>query len=411
MTDMGKRLHHILSALTALFVLSCQWDRNTPKVFEISCPRPELDVFGGKITASVTCDMDWSVQVEDDSWGSITMEDHEVGQFSFSAPYYDGEGTRRNVLLVKAGRSVKRLEVSQSGTDLFFSPATVTLKGTEVAAVSFRAPAAWTAEVTGGGAWLSVSPKSGEAGQAQVEICATQVNANLGDREGQVRFLFGDQALHLTVGQRQKNTILPGAGGQAGIGYDGGLLTIPVQANVAYTLTVSEPWLVHTGTRSLPEAQECFQVEPNASASVRKARIVFSSGAADEPLTESLEVVQTGHDPFLQTRQMGFYGLPEGNFLYDTGASQLARVLHPDGSFDFRILYPGQARLCTLWAVPGNLRPGYSVSLKLSLLEKGFTTFVGMYDFLVLDEKEGALWLKAEDAGLSLLICKPEEDF
>lgn len=410
---MSRRSKHIANCLLAvvLALVSCQGEQHTPKVFEITCPRPLLDVFGGKVTASVSCDMDWTVQVQDDSWGSITMEDHEVGQFSFSAPFYDGQGTRRNVLLVRAGRSVKRLEVSQTGADLFFSPASVTLQETETVTVSFRAPAAWTAHISEASPWLRVSPAAGEAGQASVEIGAVEANANLGAREGSVRFLFGKTALPLAVNQQQKNVILPGTGQAAGIGYEGGLLTVPVQANVNYIVSVTEPWLSHSGTRSLNQAEECFQVEPNPSASVRRAQLVFTSGSGESALTESLEVVQTGHDPFLQTRLLGFYGLPEGDILPAEGLSQLARVSHPDGTFDFRILFPAQARMCTLWAVPAHLTPGQSASLKLSVQEKGFTRFVGQYDFLILDEKEGKLWLKAEEAGVSLVIARPEEDF
>ncbi len=408
---MEKRRMHILGCLLALALVSCQTDRNTPKLFEVDCPRPQLDVFGGKVTASVNCDMDWTVQVQDDSWGSISMEDHQVGQFSFSAPFYDGQGTRRNVLLVKAGRSVKRLEVSQTGAELFFSPASVSLRETETVTVSFRSPVTWTAEVSGEDAWLCVTPAAGEAGQTTVDICASEANANLGAREGRVRFLFGERTLSLPVTQQQKNVILPGTGRAAGIGYEGGLLTVPVQSNVAYSVRSTESWLAHRGTKSLNQSEECFLVEPNPSASVRRARLVFTSGSGEASLTESLEVVQTGHDPFLQTRRMGFYGLPQGDILLDEGESQVSRVSHPDGTFDFRILFPAQARMCTLWALPAALTPGQSASLKVTVQEKGFTTFVGQYDFLILDEKEGCLWMKAEDAGVSLFLVKPEEDF
>ena len=409
--SMGKHWMHRLGCLLALTLVSCHTDRNTPKVFQIDCPRPQLDVFGGKVTASVSCDMDWTVQVQDDSWGSITMEDHQVGQFSFSAPFYDGQGTRRNVLLVKAGRSVKQLEVSQTGAELFFSPATVALRETETVTVSFRAPEAWTAEVSGENPWLCVTPAAGEAGLASVEICASEANANLGDREGRVRFLFGDRPLSLVVSQRQKNVILPGGGRAAGIGYEGGLLRVPVQSNVAYTVRVSESWLTHSTTKALNQTEECFQVEPNPSATVRRARLVFSSGSGEDALSESLEVVQTGHDPFLQTRQLGFYGLPGGDILSEDGVSQISRVWHPDGTADFRILFPAQARMCTLWALPTALTPGQSASLKVTVQQQGFTTFVGQYEFLLLDDKDGHLWLKAEEAGVSLLIAKTEEDF
>ena len=152
-------------------------------------------------------------------------------------------------------------------------------------------------------------------------------------------------------------------------------------------------------------------MEPNPSATVRRARLVFSSGSGEDALSESLEVVQTGHDPFLQTRQLGFYGLPGGDILSEDGVSQISRVWHPDGTADFRILFPAQARMCTLWALPAALTPGQSASLKVTVQQQGFTTFVGQYEFLLLDDKDGHLWLKAEEAGVSLLIAKTEEDF
>jgi len=126
---------------------------------------------------------------------------------------------------------------------LDFQPAEVTIPtaGTEELAepvtFTFTAKAAWTATLNGEnvGEWLSITPKSGEAGEAVITFNAT-VNTTKDNRVATLEIaLEGLDPVLVTVTQLQKNAIDVIADATYSVPFTGQTLEVEVGANVDYT--------------------------------------------------------------------------------------------------------------------------------------------------------------------------------
>ena len=135
-----------------------------------------------------------------------------------------------------------------------FPPTEVTIPtaGTEDLAepiyVTFTANAAWTAAVAGEGAadWLSLSPKSGEAGEAKIKLDALKNTANENRTAAVEIAVEGLETIVVKVTQLQKNAIDVNAEDAYTVSFRGGSVEVEVGANVAYTYEADAEWLVET---------------------------------------------------------------------------------------------------------------------------------------------------------------------
>lgn len=137
---------------------------------------------------------------------------------------------------------------------LDFPPTEVTIPtaGTEELAepltVTFTANAAWTATLTGEGVaeWLSISPKSGEAGEASIKLDAL---ANTGNENRTATLEITVEGLEpalVKVTQLQKNAIDVNAEAAYTVSFKGGSVEVEIGHNVDYTYEVDAEWLVET---------------------------------------------------------------------------------------------------------------------------------------------------------------------
>ena len=142
---------------------------------------------------------------------------------------------------------------------LDFPPTEVTIPtaGTENLAepvtVTFNANAAWTAALTGEGVaeWLSISPKSGVAGDAAIKLDSI-ANTTKENRTAVLEITVeGMEPVLVNVTQLQKNAIDVNADAAYTVSFKGGSVEVEVGYNVAYTHEVVyaegvEPWLAET---------------------------------------------------------------------------------------------------------------------------------------------------------------------
>lgn len=81
------------------------------------------------------------------------------------------------------------------------------------------------------------------------------------------------------------------------IGAEGGVLDLPLQANMDFEVTTSEDWITQISARGLTEQVLHFNVEENPQVKERTAIITISS----PNVTHEIQVIQRGkEDPFLQ---------------------------------------------------------------------------------------------------------------
>lgn len=137
---------------------------------------------------------------------------------------------------------------------LDFPPTEVTIptSGTEELAepltVTFTANAAWTATLTGEGVaeWLSISPKSGVAGEAKIKLDAL---ANTGNENRTATLEIAVEGLEpalVEITQLQKNAIDVNAESAYTVSFQGGTVEIEIGHNVDYTYEVDADWLYET---------------------------------------------------------------------------------------------------------------------------------------------------------------------
>lgn len=391
-------------ALMAM-LCACDWtvlEQQIPETFELQCPSPTLNVFGGTVEVTVVCNLPWSVSLESESWGKITQVDKEKGTISFVADFYNATGVRSNNLIVRAGIVTKQLTLQQTGTDQVFSPSQIVLKEMDPSELSFTCPGPWTATLSDEDGWIVLSSTEGEGGLTQLSISAADPNEQVGPREGKVHFHFGgSQNLDLTVMQWQKNVILVGAE-PATVGFHGGEITVLTRSNVSYKVSCQEDWITPSATKApLNEAAEVFSIGENLTPGDRIGEIVFTYSDTDGTLLETFIVVQRGRDAFLDNRNCGVYGM-EGMdpCQYVAGASQLSRLKKTDGTRSFRILYPAMSRVVELEGLPLTMAPGDSLLCQLSVKELGNTLSSSLVSCEVLEVADGLAWLKAgSDAG------------
>lgn len=83
----------------------------------------------------------------------------------------------------------------------------VVIAGGGTVSIGFTATATWTAAVRDGSAWLSVSPASGEAGEATLLVTAT-ANDSYDERNAAVVLTCGTVSKSITVTQKQKDALI-----------------------------------------------------------------------------------------------------------------------------------------------------------------------------------------------------------
>ena len=119
---------------------------------------------------------------------------------------------------------------------------------------NFTANAAWTATLSGENVaeWLSISPKSGEAGEAAIRFTATANTAKENRTATLEIAVEGLEPTVVTVTQLQKNAIDVNAEDAYTVSYKGGSVEIEVGSNVDYTYDVTDAageaidWMVET---------------------------------------------------------------------------------------------------------------------------------------------------------------------
>ena len=181
--------------------------------------------------------------------------------------------------------------------------ATVPVEG-DVVSISFNTNAAWTA--SSDAAWLTVSPTSGEAGDATVKASAVK-NDTPDARTATVTIKAGTESATVTVTQGQLDGMSV-ATKEFVVTCDGGQVEIPVSANVAFEVSIPEAadWIHLVSTKGMTESKvvlsvdktqlyefnEDWSIDPNKV--VRSANVTIKAGN----LSEVVKVSQTSFVPF-----------------------------------------------------------------------------------------------------------------
>lgn len=389
----------ITAALLGGLALSCEVPESerTPELLSLSPSSESPSALTESITVKIFCDLHWTVELSDSSWGIVEVTETTEGTggtVTFKMGINTAEEARENTLILKGGKGVMRKTITQGGIGTFFQPRSLHLTGTRPASVSFNAPSAWTVATSDD--WLDVKTRSGQAGSATVTLEAKDANENLGEREGKIRISIAGKDFDIPVTQNQTDVILSDDSAIA-LSFEAGDFSVSTRYNVNYKIEVSDAWISRSTSKApLHESIETFTVEENSSASPRSATIRFTGGEAG-PLTVS--VTQDGKDPILNTTVAGFYGIDGVNYIQGTDGWNQASVLrNTDGSLRYRLLNASTLSVVQLSGMREGVQVGDKIPLQVVITRKKNTLAIKNYSALVLYQKDGLTWLKGSDA-------------
>lgn len=174
--------------------------------------------------------------------------------------------------------------------------ATVPVEG-DVVTIKFNTNVAWTAKSDQ--AWLTVTPASGEAGDATVKASALK-NESYDARTAEVTITAGTKTAKVKVTQAQTNAVIVN-GTEFEVGADGGSVEIPVSANMDVTVEIPEAidW-VHTQapSKGLTDSKVVLYVDASYEVEVREATVKVGGTA--------VKIAQAAFAPYYDME------LPEG---------------------------------------------------------------------------------------------------
>ena len=163
----------------------------------------------------------------------------------------------------------------------------------------------WTASASD--SWVSVSPSSGSAsdGPVTVTVRAT-ANTTYEDRSATVTIKAEGLTQSVTVRQAANlGVVVPTKSYQ--IASDARTIDVEVQANVEYSVSVSDSWIKQTGTKGLTSKTLTFSVEANGTYDARSATITIKPQSGE---AQAISVTQAQKDALLVSKAT--YSMPYG---------------------------------------------------------------------------------------------------
>ena len=149
---------------------------------------------------------------------------------------------------------------------------------------TFSATLAWTAASSE--SWLSVEPRSGEAGDATITISAAK-NENYDPRTATVTLTCDKDTKTIQVTQKQKGALLL-TESTIPVGAEGGTVVIVAKANANVSANIdaaAKEWISDITTKALTDYSFQFDVKANESENARSGNIVFSNEYGSETVT------------------------------------------------------------------------------------------------------------------------------
>ena len=137
--------------------------------------------------------------------------------------------------------------------------------------ISFTGNNDWTASSSD--SWVTVSPSSGTASDGPVTVTVrAAANTTFEDRSATVTIRSEGLTQSVTVRQSANlGVVVPTKSYQ--IASDARTIDVEVQANVDYSVSVSDSWIKQAGTKGLTSKTLTFSVEANGTYDARSATI------------------------------------------------------------------------------------------------------------------------------------------
>lgn len=168
--------------------------------------------------------------------------------------------------------------------------------------ISVTSTDVWTAELINERAdgWCTISPTSGEAGEATITVTTTP-NDTTDDRTASIVIKSGTLSKTVKVSQKQKDALTV-TSSQFEVAAEGGKVEIEVKANINFDYFIDESakgWIKYEGTRAMKTSTLTFSVVESFESEKREGKITIKSGAFSEEIT----IYQAGREPVIVLSQ------------------------------------------------------------------------------------------------------------
>ena len=171
--------------------------------------------------------------------------------------------------------------------------------------ISFTGNNDWTASSSD--SWVTVSPSSGTASDGPVTVTVrAAANTTFEDRSATVTIRSEGLTQSVTVRQSANlGVVVPTKSYQ--IASDARTIDVEVQANVDYSVSVSDSWIKQAGTKGLTSKTLTFSVEANGTYDARSATITIKPQSGE---AQAISVTQAQKDALLVSKAT--YSMPYG---------------------------------------------------------------------------------------------------
>lgn len=256
----------------------------------------EIGAEGGALDFTVQANVDFTVSTNADWITQVETRGLTERILYFDVAPNEGEEMREAAITLESGSATQIIKVQQFGkTEEPFIELSLQEYKIGNAGGTFQIDVRTNIEyqvMMPDESWIIETTSDGSTHFFEVLL-----NETYDARTAEIRFVNTEKGIEktVTVTQEALYDILIEQSSYE-IGAEGGVLDLPVQANMDFEITTSEDWITQINARSLTEQVLHFNVEENTQVEERTAIITISS----PNVTHEIQVVQRGKAPTLK---------------------------------------------------------------------------------------------------------------
>lgn len=257
----------------------------------------QIGVEGGALDFAVQANVDFTVSTNADWITQVETRGLTERMLCFDVAPNEGEEMREAAITLESGSATQIIKVQQFGkTEEPFIELSLQEYKAGNAGGTFQIDVRTNIEyqvMMPDESWIIETMYDGSTHFFEVLL-----NDTYDARTAEIRFVNTEKGIEktVTVTQEALYDILIEQSSYE-IGAEGGVLDLPLQANMDFEVKTSEKWITQVNARGLTEQMLHFNVEENLQSNERTAVITISS----PNVTHEIQVIQRGkEDPFLQ---------------------------------------------------------------------------------------------------------------
>lgn len=257
----------------------------------------QIGVEGGALNFAVQANVDFTVSTNADWITQVEARGLTERMLCFDVAPNEGEEMREAAITLESGSATQIIKVQQFGkTEEPFIELSLQEYKAGNAGGTFQIDVRTNIEyqvMMPDESWIIETMYDGSTHFFEVLL-----NDTYDARTAEIRFVNTEKGIKktVTVTQEALYDILIEQSSYE-IGAEGGVLDLPLQANMDFEVKTSEKWITQVNARGLTEQVLHFNVEENLQSNERTAVITISS----PNVTHEIQVIQRGKkDPFLQ---------------------------------------------------------------------------------------------------------------